>query len=56
MQKEADKFVTSNIIEGMTSIRSVIEAQSDKYITNNRKIQKILFDTERYGKIYKGIY
>ena len=55
MQKEADKFVSSNVIEGMTSIRAVLEAQSDKYTTNNRKIEKILYDTERYGKIYKEV-
>ena len=55
MQKEADKFVTSNIIEGMTSIRAILEAQNEQYVTNNRKIIKILFDFAKYGKIYKEV-
>ena len=55
MQKEADKFNASCIMEGMTSIRAVIEAQNEKYHTNDRKIFKVLYDAERYSKIYKEV-
>lgn len=40
--KEADKFINSNILEGIISIRSLISAREAK--TNNRQIDKILFN------------
>ena len=47
-QKEAEKFIDSNIFEGMTSISALIKSiNSGK---NSRKINKILFDKERLSK------
>ncbi len=42
MQKEAEKFVPSSVMEGMFSIRAILRA-SEAGI-NDRKIEKILFD------------
>jgi 23S rRNA (guanosine2251-2'-O)-methyltransferase len=43
--KEADKFTSSNILEGMISIRSLILAREEKI--NDRQIEKILFDNTK---------
>ena len=40
MKKEAEKFTDSRIMEGMTSIRAVLEGK-------HRKIERVLFDRER---------
>ena len=40
--KEAEKFVDSSVMEGMTSIRAVIAGNESG--VNDRKIEKILFD------------
>ncbi|MBQ9510179.1 MAG: RNA methyltransferase [Clostridia bacterium] len=40
MKKEAEKFTDSRIMEGMTSIRAVLEGK-------HRNIERILFDRER---------
>lgn len=40
--KESEKFVDSSVMEGMTSIRAVINGA--QYGVNDRKIEKILFD------------
>jgi 23S rRNA (guanosine2251-2'-O)-methyltransferase len=40
--KEADKFISSSIMEGMTSVRAVFAGE--EYGVNDRKIEKILFD------------
>jgi 23S rRNA (guanosine2251-2'-O)-methyltransferase len=53
--KEIDKFADSNIIEGLTSIRAVLQAQSDASSLNDRKILKIIYDKARYSKIYKTV-
>ena len=53
MQKEEIKFCDSTIFEGMTSIRAIIKSFDAK--TNNRKIEKILFDKEKISKIGKEI-
>ena len=53
MQKEAIKFSDSTVFEGMTSIRAVINGIAGK--VNDRKIEKILYDKERYQHIYKEI-
>ncbi len=42
MQKEAEKFVPSSVMEGLVSIRAILNAQDAG--TNDRKIEKILFD------------
>ncbi len=42
MQKEAEKFVASSVMEGMFSIRAVLRAAEEGI--NDRKIEKILFD------------
>lgn len=45
MQKEAEKFVDSSVMEGMFSIRAILRASEDGI--NDRKIEKILFDREK---------
>ena len=45
MQKEAEKFVDSSVMEGMFSIRAILRAAEDGI--NDRKIEKILFDKEK---------
>lgn len=53
MQKEDNKFVPSTLLEGMVSIRSLLEGQKNG--CNNRKICRILYNSERKSKIYKEI-
>ena len=53
MQKEYKKFEDSCIFEGMTSIRSIIKG-IDSGI-NERRIEKILYDTSRIHKIAKEL-
>ena len=43
MIKETDKFIDSNVFEGMTSISALIK--SIRSGRNDRKIKKILFDS-----------
>ena len=45
MQKEAEKFVESSVMEGMFSIRAILQAAEEGI--NDRKIEKILFDREK---------
>jgi len=42
MQKEAEKFIDSAVMEGMVSIRAILRAGENG--TNDRHIEKILFD------------
>ncbi len=42
MQKEAEKFQASSVMEGMVSIRAILRSTEEGI--NDRKIQKILFD------------
>jgi 23S rRNA (guanosine2251-2'-O)-methyltransferase len=53
MQKEDIKFLDSTVFEGMTSIRAIINAIDIG--TNNRKIEKILYDKDKLAKIHKEI-
>ena len=53
MLKENIKFQSSNVFEGMTSIRAVIAA-IDKG-ASDRKIEKIIFDKSKLQKISKEI-
>ncbi len=53
MQKEENKFISSSIFEGMTSIRAIL---SGGYSENNdRKIIEILYDEGKLHKISKEI-
>lgn len=45
MQKEAEKFVDSSLMEGMFSIRAILRASEDGM--NDRKIERVLFDKEK---------
>ena len=54
MIKEDVKFQNSVVFEGMTSIRSIIKGVESG--VNNRKIEKILFDTDKYQKIDRHLY
>lgn len=53
MQKEERKFIDSTVFEGMTSIRAILRG-NDMGI-NDRKIETILFDKDKYRKISKEI-
>jgi 23S rRNA (guanosine2251-2'-O)-methyltransferase len=53
MIKEDVKFQNSVVFEGMTSIRSIIKGVESGI--NNRKIEKILFDKDKYQKNIKNI-
>ena len=53
MQKEDIKFLDSSVFEGMTSIRAIFNSIDAG--TNDRKIEKIIFDKNRLPKIYKEI-
>lgn len=46
--KEAEKFVASNILEGMTSISALLKARENQ--TNDRKIIKILYNEKKIQK------
>ena len=53
MQKEEIKFCDSAVFEGMTSIRAIIKSYDSK--TNDRRIEKILFDKSKLPKIAKEV-
>ena len=53
MQKEERKFCDSTVFEGMTSIRAIIKSIDSE--TNDRKIEKILFDKDKIAKNAKNI-
>ncbi|MBE6644995.1 MAG: RNA methyltransferase [Ruminococcaceae bacterium] len=53
MIKEDIKFQNSTVFEGMTSIRSIIKGNELR--VNDRKIERILFDKEKYQKNAKNI-
>jgi 23S rRNA (guanosine2251-2'-O)-methyltransferase len=53
MQKEEIKFADSTIFEGMTSIRAILRGIEAK--TNDRPLEKILFDPSRIKKIGKDL-
>lgn len=53
--KEADKFISANILEGMTSISALLKAIESGNSTNDRKIIKILYNEERFKKHYKQL-
>ncbi len=53
MQKEERKFADSAVFEGMTSIRSIIKSFDQG--TNDRRIEKILYDKGKIEKIAKEI-
>lgn len=55
MIKEADKFINSAVMEGMTSIRAVLSVQESSEVVNDRKITKILYNSSRYEKLKKEI-
>lgn len=53
MQKEYEKFKSSTIFEGMTSIRAIINGIDCGL--NDRRIVKIMYDTAKMTKISKDI-
>lgn len=54
MIKENERFVSSTVFEGMTSIRALIDNLKDGK-ENARKITKILFDSEKKKQKHKEI-
>ncbi len=53
MKNENEKFLPSNLFEGLTSIRAILKARDEGL--SDRKINEILFDTERKSKYPKEI-
>ncbi len=53
MRKETDQFISSTILEGMTSIRALLHAREAGI--NDRQISKIYFDRKCLKKIGKNI-
>lgn len=53
MEKESSRFVKSTIFEGATSISAVVDAYGSKF--NNRRIDRILYDTARSDKLSRTI-
>ena len=53
MRKEEERFVDSTIMEGMVSFRAVVSAIRDG--SSDRKIEKVLIDSERVKKISKHL-
>lgn len=51
--KEADKFVSSNILEGMTSISALLNAQGQSY--NDRRIRSVWVDASRTEKLVREL-
>ena len=51
--KEAEKFVSSNILEGMTSVSALLNAQGQGF--NDRRVQKILVDRNRSEKLSREL-
>ena len=51
--KESDKFVSSNIFEGMTSIRSVLYAYQNSIST--RRIVEILYSEKKSRARFKEL-
>ena len=53
MQKETIKFQSSTVFEGMTSIRAILRGIDAG--VNERRIDKILYDTAKMSKIHKEV-
>lgn len=51
--KEAEKFVSSNILEGMTSISAILNAQGQGY--NDRTVRSVWVDANRVGKLSREL-
>ena len=54
MIKEAERFISSTVFEGMTSIRAVLDNLKENK-ENARKIEKILIDKEKLSTKSKEI-
>ena len=54
MIKEADRFISSTVFEGMTSIRAVLDNLKENK-SNARRIEKILIDKEKLKSKSKEI-
>ena len=51
--KEEEKFIASNILEGMTSVSALLNAQGQGY--NDRKVQSVWIDSTRTEKLVREI-
>lgn len=51
--KESEKFVASNILEGMTSISALLNVQGENY--NDRRVQEIWIDRTRTEKLSREL-
>ena len=53
MKNEAEKYLPSNVFEGLTSIRAIIKARDDG--VSDRPINEILYDESRKSKIFREL-
>ena len=51
--KEAEKFISSNILEGMTSISALLNAQGAGF--NDRRLLQVLVDRARTEKLSREL-
>ena len=50
--KESEKFISSNILEGMTSISALLNSSE----FNTRKIIKVLYNEDNIKKLLRELY
>ena len=55
MQKEIEKFKNATLLEGMTSIRALVEARMGKNPENDRRIKSIAYAAESEKKLSKEL-
>ena len=53
MKNEAEKYLPSNVFEGIASIRAIIKARDERI--SERKIYEILYDTSRKDKFSREL-
>ncbi len=53
MKNEAEKYLPSNVFEGLTSIRAIIKARNEGI--SDRPINEIMYDESRKSKIFREI-
>ena len=53
LTKESEKFISSNVLEGMTSVSALLHAQGTSF--NDRRILLILVDRSRTEKLSREL-
>ena len=53
MKNESEKYLPSNVFEGMTSVRAIVKARDDG--VSDRRINEILYDKSREAKLFREL-